>query len=591
MRKSWRVVLSFLFFGAACFTEAPTDAEEQIIIDPGDPEWRFQQIDHGQGDTTLTDVWANELGEVFVVGWYGTILTNRDGSWDTMEVPTTENLTAIVGLNNGGRFGLDPQRGEMVAVGWNGTLLYYHPDPNGDEDPADGAWSKVAGPGEAPSTVGQPQYFSSVLKIDPSCPDFDGDGIPDDGNGDGWWGDLGAVVSRCNPSLTSGCDDNCRTTPNGIERPLLDTNNVGIEAGCLGPGDLPDVANAQRDDDGDGIGLVCDGDDDRVDESGVFTSSLFDVWADFNGDTLRILAVGESGALLSYRGESNSIDTPTQVFSLADPRAWVAQDGIPFRFSTDDDCGSDPALGGCEGRLFPSCPAQCNPVKTTCDCLPGQGQCCDASASTGAGCVDGSCGPVANACAANGLCTALCPDCFRRMGETLASIDVSNDEALAVGAKGTIVRLSVATDGSFEPFFDVWSAPSCATPDPPLDENPKLTAVSGANGEFVAVGAAGAVFRINGAENCPARSISGVPLAFVTAVEASRAQLAYGVGDNGLFMEIRSDEARTIATKVSENFLGIERTRFTVGEGDDQQQVERFWLVGANGRVVLAGFF
>ncbi|MEO0814372.1 MAG: hypothetical protein AAFY60_16035, partial [Myxococcota bacterium] len=412
-----RTLLAFVLFLGACSGSDTRDATPEENIDPENPRWRFNVIDHNTGDETFNDAWANERGEVFIVGWFGTILTNRGGTWTEMSTPTTENLTAIEGLNNGRRLGLEENAdGEMFAVGWNGTVLYYHPDPNFDGDPSDGEWRKLAGIGGDVQSL-----FNPVTRIDPACPDFDGDGIADDGNGDGWSGNFGGTNAICGleGTVAGTCDDNCRTTPNGTLRPLRDTNAPpgSLDEGCLGPGDMADPAESQLDADNDGIGLVCDDDDDRADALGLFTATLFDLHVERNDDALTVVAVGEDGAVLSYLGQSNSAVSRGTIpaSELENPNNWTAQVGIAFRFSTDDDCGSDPTLGGCGGRLYPSCPAQCNPRKTTCDCLPEDGQCCDAGASTGVGCAAGvdGCGPVANACGGNGICTTLCPDCFR----------------------------------------------------------------------------------------------------------------------------------------------------------------------------------
>ncbi len=575
---------------AACSEGSPSSVAPEETIDPDNPRWRFEVVNHGTGDTTFNDAWANARGEVFIVGWYGTVITNRGGDWTEMPTPTTENLTAIVGLNNGRRFGLeDESDGEMFAVGWNGTVLYYHPDPNYDGDPTDGEWRKIAGLG----TEEIPPLFSPVTRIDPACPDFDGDGIPDDGNGDGWSGNYGGVTSVCGlPGAPANCDDNCRTTPNGTLRPLRDTNNVGADEGCLGPGDAADPSESQLDVDGDGIGLVCDDDDERLDPAELFTATLFDLHVEVTDDNLTVVAVGEDGAVLSFLGQSNSAVARggLMMSQLEDLNAWTAQQGIPFRFSTDDDCGSDPTLGGCGGRLYPSCPAQCNPRKTTCDCLPEDGQCCDAAASTGTGCVGGVdiCGPVANACGMNGICTTLCPDCFRRLDETLRSVAVSNNRITAVGSSGTVVTLDVGAATMANPLMETWLAPSCATPDPPLDENPLLTTVDVDNGNFFTAGAAGAVFGLDfSLEDCPAASIRGVPPGFVSAVEVVGGS-TFAAGDNGLFVQIQGGNVSFIPTGVSENFLGLHRSRYQDEEGEN---IIRYWLVGATGRVVRAGFF
>lgn len=564
--RSARAVLA-LVAGLSC-SRSPSDT---VVHDPGsgEPSWHFIPQQQPVPEATFTGIWGNSAHELYVVGWNGVILTNRNkGMWEQMASPVTEHLTAIAGAENGARFGLPAHRGEMFAVGWYGTLLHYHPNPDDDPATEDGAWSIIAAPGAT--------GLAPVLKPDPMCPDFDGDGTADDGNGDGWIGNANGVDAMCAGGNQTSCDDNCRTSANGPERPLRDgAGQTGQDVGCIGPGDAADPASAQVDGDGDGVGLVCDDDDLTAREAPRFSATLFGLWARAEGADVTVIAVGENGSLVTYRGPAASEPVVAPAFPITDARAWLAQEQLPFRYSNDT------------GRLPPSCPAQCNPIKTTCSCPVNAGQCCDPSAGTGAGCGDGSCGPAANACdGGSGVCSALCPDCFRRLDKTLRAVAVEGSTIVAVGARGTIVI------GDRDHPTDVWRAPGCPVPPSPLDERPVLAGVRGHGGNFHAVGAAGAVLRSNAdTSDCPVQPRLGAPQGFLSAVHATGGNSAIAVGDRGLFLIVdggADPQVREQQNNIDANLLAIWRTVERLANGMD---VERFWLVGADGVIVEASYY
>ncbi len=84
--------------------------------------------------------------------------------------------------------------------------------------------------------------------------DSDDDGVPDDGDMSGDAGD-----NPCTGGATTGCDDNCRTLPNGPDLGTCTAGTVGST--CLSNSDCgPDgtCSLAQEDTELDGIGDVCD---------------------------------------------------------------------------------------------------------------------------------------------------------------------------------------------------------------------------------------------------------------------------------------------------------------------------------------------
>lgn len=564
------------------------------------PKWHFVRQSQPSGETTFTGTYGNSLNELYVVGWGGVILTNRSGAWQPMASPTKVNLTAITGVENGGVFGLPAAHGEMIAVGWYGTVLHWHPNPDDDPLTEDGVWTIIAS--TADPTTGRLAdaanqslpYFAPLLRPDPACPDFDGDGRADDGDGDGWAGNAGGVQHVCVGGTTAGCDDNCRTTANGNERPLTDSTGTG----CIGPGSLPDLSRDQVDNDADAVGLTCDDDDFVAAYTPRFTATLFSVWMRSNGNNLRIIAVGESGALADFTGSSAGA-TPTAMNPLVtSTAAWEAQNSLGFRFVDDCDAAT-PAGAACDnGRLPPACPAQCSPLKTTCNCPVGQGQCCDAGASTGAAGPDG---PAANACdAGTGKCSVFCPNCFRRLDETLRSVTVDNGTVAAVGASGTIVY------GDVDDVNTDWAAPSCPNPPKPFDEKPVLAAVRAAGGAFQVVGAAGAIFRASDGGGCDVTSRQGAPKGFLSALFPTGGDSSFIVGDGGLLVQQQGGTLTQVVTNTDQNFFAIWRTFAPLSDEEilstgqrledldptvPRPDVARLWLIGAGGTIIQATFF
>jgi hypothetical protein len=568
---------------------------------------------------TLTDVWGRGDGAVFVVGWYGTIFTNRvtasnpSGAWMRMTSGTVEHLTGIYGVENGNQFGqasnLD---GEMFAIGWNGTLLYYNPNPdpvgNPNPTPEDGAWQVIADPS---------QSFLPKIKVDPACPDYDGDGVPDDGGDplggppDGWW----SADATCTSPADAACDDNCRTSPNGDLRPFEDTTGDGCP-------NAPTSDPQQVDVDSDGIGESCDDNDNSVDAPGRLAPTLFDVWAEANGSDTTVIAVGEDGAMVAYQGPNGAQVVTPPALPITDRAAWTAQEHVPYRLVNDCDASTPPG-NNCEdtnapGILPPSCPAQCNPLRSVCECLPGAADaccqlgnrtCCVAGTVYTSGAADGCCQSGGEAaCSAQlgqGECSEKCPDCFRRHDKTLRSVSVTGAGSIvAVGAQGTILEAPI-TD-----IFGVWTSPNCTmTPPPPLDERPLFTAVSGGPTAAHIVGAAGVVvtydpFSASVGTPCTPVPRCGAPPGFLAGVYALEDGHSFIVGDVGMLLEL--DVGRTecgldvdrdgvisqpvmpIDNKVQENLNAVWQTTAQDATGT---WIIRYWLVGASGMMVRAGFY
>ncbi len=570
--------------------------------------WLFEPIDHATGDMTLTDVWVRSDGVVFATGWYGTIITNRDGGWSAMSVPSSAHLTGIYGVENGGYFNQAAPDGEMFAVGHDGTLLYYHPNPScfpvatpscpTIPRPEDGAWQLIAGPG---------QRFASSLKIDPYCPDDDGDGIADDGGGptglaDGWW----RSADTCVGVATTGCDDNCRTTPNGPDRPLqdipsVDTNgdNILEPDGCIAYGtDSPyGAVRNQTDGDADGIGLTCDPCEDAADPACFadrynFARVLFDVWAEAAGDQLRVVAVGEDGALVTFAGANGSVVVASPALPITHRNAWVAQESLAFRYADDCPPGT-PAGVTCSSRTGRVCAAQCSPYRSVCPCPAGQFQCCLTDpALTGAACGGPGCGTqagqaAANACAGAGYCPVECPSCFRRLDKTLRSLAANGATLVAVGAAGTVATLDASQGLGGE-----WVVQDCNSSPPPLDEHPPLAAVSTGGGGFFLAGATGTLAFYPPAAGCPTYSpLCEPPAAFLSGVFATSGSTGYAVGDLGTVLSIDTARAgcfvdpyaQVIPTDIEHNILAI-WVENVAGR-------DRLWLVGATGLLVRASYY
>lgn len=558
---------------------------------PGDteepPRWHYQRVEHNFTDRSFNDLWVGPRGEVYAVGHYGTIITNRgpDGlpatEWRLMPSPTQSHLTAIYGVDNGSVYGLDDDQGNLVAVGWDGTILFYNPNPDGDPLTEDGIWRLVAGPeGDA---------LRPVIPVDPACPDYDGDGVPDDGDGSGFSGD-----QPCASGVTTACDDNCRTTPNGDLRPIADTNADS----CIGPGDQPDAVNnpsrVQEDADGDGVGAVCDADDTTAEAAHRFTAPLFDVWARRNGSNLRVVAVGGDGAVVTFEGPTEGAPGFSTTTGVTNPAAWLAIHQVPYRFDNDCPPGTPPGQV-CEGsgRIPPSCPAMCHPARTNCSCPVDQGQCCDATASTGFPAAPNACDPV------SGVCRPLCPDCFRRQDRTLRAVAAGRDGLLSVGAAGRILLSDISTG----PVVSLpMTAPTCdINPAKPLDERPVLVAADNWGDNFVVAGSLGAIFFVSPSRdgcatadpgsgtngNFAIESRQGAPAVFISDVAATGRLSALAVGDGGTLLHVTRQGVYPVDFNmpVTENLHAIWVERDDAGDSSVGNAVS-FWIVGAGGTIL-----
>lgn len=596
----FRRLVTFVFAAAVlqCNSEP-----RQVTADPTlrDPAWHFVRQTLPVAESTLTSIYGTSTGTLYAVGWGGVILTNRTGTWTRMASPTTANLTAITGVENGAAFDLPGDQGEMFAVGWHGTVIYYHPNPDDDPETDDGAWQLIASSadpltGELGAVAVTPSTFPPLLKPDDQCPDYDGDGRADDGDGDGWIGNVGETQHVCISGGVATCDDNCRETANGDLRPLgdADLNGDGIPDGngCVGPGSTTVPGRDQTDQDGDGIGRDCDPDDLVPADRPRFTSTLFSVWAQSRGNVVNVIAVGEDGGFVNFTGV-NAATTPTGMQRRVNDRtAWFAQSTLAYRYVDDCD-GATPRGQSCDNdRLPPSCPAQCSPQRSTCSCPPGGGQCCSAAAATGRP-------SIPNACA-GGNCSTYCPTCFRRLTETLRGVSVQGNDVAAVGSSGTIVY------GALDNLQNPFRMPSCATPPAPFDQRPLLAGIQGAGGRFQVVGAAGAIFSLQASGNCSIQSRTGAPQGFLSGVLATSGNSSYVVGDAGLFVAVEGGTLTPIPTGITQNLFSIWQTASPLSDDEVRQTgrdpadldpneerppVARYWLVGAGGTIVQAAFF
>lgn len=139
------------------------------------------------------------------------------------------------------------QFGPKFAPG--ASIVYGAPDPDNDGVPCEDLENPKSGDCEdnCPWTSNEEQEDENDDGIGDACEeDYDNDGIPDDGDGSG-----AADDAPCTGGETEDCDDNCSTTPNA----------------------------AQDDQDGDGIGDLCD-----EDSNGSGTADRQEANSDHDGD-------------------------------------------------------------------------------------------------------------------------------------------------------------------------------------------------------------------------------------------------------------------------------------------------------------------
>lgn len=551
-------------------------------MDNAKPKWHVEAYPQNLTTNTLLAMYGRSDGILFAVGVNGTILTKLADGWQLMASPTSAHLTAITGVENGSLFGLaNNADGEMWAVGWQGTVLHYHPNPDGDPNTNDGAWQIIAAP-EGAALV-------PVLRPDPACLDFDGDGIPDDGDASGWAGD-----APCKAGNTTLCDDNCRDTANGTARPLADPTGgaclasgtacsaaaTAFTAAC--PAAVPAwVPPAQQDTNGDGVGDACQSAGAAAAPAPAFRGTLFGLWAQATGNNVQVIAVGEAGAVVTYSGTSAAKAPTAPALPMMNPRAWTAETGVAFRY--DDDCAALPALG-CS-HLPPQCPAFCSPLLDsaqlvpTCSCPLTQNQCCDAAACQ------------AGACDGTGYCTTYCVNCFRHLDQTLYAVYATGNQVVAVGANGTaIVNDPTTLSNPATLGTSFWHFPFCLVVPPPLDLPHRFAAIADNGANLVVVGQQGAVVNFSYASgNCPYNPLLGGPAGFLSGAHyVGGPHGTFAVGDEGLLLQIQATYNNSPLTTIA---TGVKTSFNAVWSITNSQNEPEAWLVGADGNIVRAVYY